>query len=125
MLKKSKFAALMMAVALSLFAGGVNAYTVYKIHIEKSFIKASADDAVIELKLVGDSLVVDTLPARGFYGLKVGDRISKINGTTIQSTDAFIAALEKSIDKIAKFQVIRANHMFELPIPEKGYSWFL
>lgn len=125
MFKKPKPLALMLAIALPLFAGGVNAYTIYKIDIENSFIKASADDSVVELKLVGNSLVVDTLPANGFYGLKVGDRISKVNGATIQSTDAFISALGTSTDKVAAFQVVRANHTLELPIPEKGYSWFL
>lgn len=113
-----------LAIGLSLLATEANAFTVYKIDIEKSFIKASADDDVIKLTMVGKTLTVGTVPANGFYGLKAGDQITKVNSIDIHGTDGFVSALDNSTKGIATFQLLRDGRELSLSIPKKGYSWF-
>lgn len=124
MLKKSIFLGAALAISLPLWVPSAQAMTVYKIDIEKSFIKASANDAIIELKMIGESLVVVTVPNDGFYGLKVGDHIIKVNGDDIHTTDAFISSLDSSTDNLANFEIERDNTSLKLVVPKKGYSWF-
>lgn len=121
---KSLLLAASIAAALPVLAAEAGAFKVYKIDIEKTYIKASAGDDVVKLTMVGDSLTVSALPANGFYNLKVGDQIIKVNAADIHGTDAFIAALDNSKNKVAAFQVLRDGKILNLPIPKKGYSWF-
>jgi len=121
---KSLLLAVSLVIGVPLLAAEAHAFTIYKIDIEKTFIVASANDAVIKLTMHGNALTVSAVPANGFYGLKVGDVITKVNGDDIHSTNAFIAALDKSRNGIAAFDVSRDSKSLSLPIPKKGYSWF-
>lgn len=122
---KSILLAACLAISFPLFAPAAQAFTVYTIDIQQSFIKASADSAVVELKMADDTLVVSAVPKSGFYGLKVGDRITTVNDIAIHGTNAFIEALNKSADSGADVSLERGKKILKLTIPKKGYSWFL
>ena len=125
MLKKSFVFTALLLVGLPVIPASVSAQTVYKIQIETSFIRASANNDVIEIKVEKDALVVTKVPDHGFYGLESRDRITRINGMEIHTTNAFIDSLNDSKKGVADFQVVRGNQTLTLPIPKKGYSWFL
>lgn len=113
------------ALLLASLATGAQAMTLYTIKIESSFIRATANDDVIEIRLSGNDLVVSTLPAHGFYGLQAGDRIAKVNGIAPHTTQDFLDALGKSKNQVADFEILRNGKTLVVPIPEKGYSIFL
>lgn len=109
---------------LASMATGAQAMTLYTIKIENSFIRATANDDVIEIRLVNNNLVVSTLPAHGFYGLQVGDRIVKVNGIATHATQDFIDDLDKSQNQTAEIEVLRNGKTLVVPVPKKGYSIF-
>jgi hypothetical protein len=113
------------ALLLASIATGAQALTLYTIKIEDSFIRATANDDVIEIRLAGDDLVVSTLPVHGFYGLQVGDRIVKVNGIAPHTTQDFLDDLDKSGNQVADFEVLRNGKTLVVPVPRKGYSIFL
>lgn len=112
------------ALLLAAVATGAQSMTLYTIKVESNFIRATANDDVIEIRLVGNDLVVSTLPAHGFYGLQVGDRITRVNGIAAHATQDFIDDLGKSRNQTAEIEVLRNGKTLVVPVPKKGYSIF-
>jgi S1-C subfamily serine protease len=95
------------------------------VKINDSLIRATANKNVVELKLEDTLLVVSSTPAEGFYGLKTGDRVVKVNGNDVHTTQGFIDDLDKSKDDVANVQILRNGQIMSVSIPKKGYSIFL
>ena len=113
------------ALLLAAVATGAHALTLYTIKIDDSLIRATANNDVIELRLADSNLTVSKLPANGFYGLQVGDRIARVNGSKVHSTQGFLDGLDKSENQVAEVEVLRNGKTLVLPVPKKGYSIFL
>lgn len=110
---------------LMLFSTVLLAQSLYTIKIDDSLIRATANQVVVELQLKDDSLVVSETPSEGFYGLKAGDHVIKVNGNDVHTTQDFIDDLEKSGGDVANVQILRNDQIVSLSIPKKGYSIFL
>jgi hypothetical protein len=114
-----------LAISGLLLSTTLIAQSLYTIKIDDSLIRATANKNVVELKLEGSALLVSNTPAEGFYGLKTGDRVVKVNGNDVHTTQGFIDDLDKSKDDVANIQILRNNRITSVSMPKKGYSIFL
>jgi len=106
------------------FAGIVDADTA-DCGTRESSIRASANGVEVALKADRDGLTVSQTPSHGFYGLEPGDRVVAVNGTPINSVDAFVKRLGEVGKEAADFEVKRGGKTLVLAVPHQGYSLFL
>lgn len=88
-------------------------------------IRVSANGGEVELRSDKDGLVVRQTPSHGFYGLQPGDRIVTVNGTPVDSVDAFLARLGEAGSETADFEVMRDGKSVALAVPHEACSLFL
>ena len=89
------------------------------ISISDSHIHSSKNGQTIDLNLKQGALVVSAIPSAGFFGLKVGDTILKIDGKAVSSTKDFTEALDHS-GATATFSVVRGRSQTEVVVQRHG-----
>jgi S1-C subfamily serine protease len=89
-------------------------------------IRATQNGTVVELVHTADTLVVATLPPEGFFGLRVGDVIVKVDGKDVTTTDSFTYALNTAKSDKAVFTVKRSGAQLELSVDRRhGFDRFI
>lgn len=87
-------------------------------------VRGSASGGEVELRSDKDGLVVRQTPADGFYGLQPGDRVVAIDGTPVDSVDAFLDRLGGTGTETADLQVIREGKTVALAVPRQARALF-
>jgi S1-C subfamily serine protease len=105
-----------LGVAHGFFAGSTYSET---ISINDSHIHSDRNGRIIDIERKQGALVVTSLPSDGFFGLKVGDTIAKIDGKPVSSTSDFTAVLGKS-GPTATFSIIRAGSPMDIVVQRHG-----
>lgn len=89
-------------------------------------IRASRNGGVVELVHRDNGLAVASVPRDGFFGLRPGDVIVRVQGSAITTTDSFTAALEALHADQATFTVRRAGATLDVRVPRHhGFDLFL
>lgn len=120
-MKKTLVVAVLLAtsalgVAHGFFAGSTYSET---ISINDSHIRSDKNGQVIDIDRKQGALVVAALPSDGFFGLKVGDTIAKIDGKPVSSTKDFTTVLSES-GPTATFSIIRAGSPMDMVVQRHG-----
>lgn len=120
-MKKTLVVAVLLAtsslgVAHGFFAGSTYSET---ISINDSRIHSDKNGQIIDIEREQGALVVTAVPSNGFFGLKVGDTIAKIDGKTVSSTKDFTTVLNES-GRTATFSIIRAGSPMDIVVQRHG-----
>lgn len=105
-----------LGVAHAFFAGSTYSES---ISISDSRIHSDKNGRIVDIDRKQDALVVSALPGDGFFGLKVGDTIAKIDGKPVSSTKDFTTVLSES-GPTATFSIIRAGSPLDIVVQRHG-----